>query len=50
MTALQDWLSDPPMVPRSVKALICDVLRRQPPVEEVPEPEPQLLARGLERC
>ncbi|MCV7283192.1 hypothetical protein H7J88_26505 [Mycolicibacterium flavescens] len=49
MTALQDWLSDPPMVPRSVKALICDVLRRQPP-EPVREAEPQLLARGLERC
>lgn len=49
MTALQDWLSDPPLVPRSVKALICDVLRRQPP-EQVSPAQPPLLARGLERC
>jgi hypothetical protein len=51
MTALQDWLSYRPMDPRTVKALICDTLRRQPAGQEVAAPaEPALLRPGLERC
>lgn len=51
MTALQDWLSYRPIDSRTLKALICGTLRRQPAEEEdAPPREPALLRPGLERC
>lgn len=51
MTALQDWLSYRPMDSRTLKALICDIFRRQPADEEAAPPaETALLRPGLERC
>lgn len=49
MTAVQDWLSNRSMDPRTLKTLICDVIRR-PPEEPAPPAEPILLRRGVERC
>jgi len=50
MTAVQDWLSDRPMDPRTLKTLICDVIRR-PTAENRQSPaQPTLLRPGLERC
>ncbi len=50
MTALQDWLSDRPMDPRSIKALIRDAIRGLSGDEPQTTPEPTLMGRGLERC
>jgi hypothetical protein len=50
MTALQDWLSDRPMDPRSIKALICDAIRVFSTDEPQSVPEPTLMGPGLERC
>ena len=50
MTALQDWLSDRPIDPRSIKGLICDAIRGLSAVEAESRPEPTLMGRGLERC
>ena len=50
MTALQDWLSDRPMDPRKVKALICDVIRGLAGDEPESLPGPILMGPGLERC
>ena len=50
MTALQDWLSNSPMDPRTLRALICDTFKGQDAEEPVPPAEPALLRRGLERC
>lgn len=50
MTALQDWLSDRPMDPRSIKALICDAIKGFSADETQSLPEPALMGRGLERC
>ena len=50
MTALQDWLSNRPVDPRSLKALICDAIRGFGADEPESGPEPTLMGRGLERC
>ena len=50
MTAVQDWLSARPMDPRTLKTLICDVIRRPAVEEAVPPAQPTLLRRGVERC
>ncbi len=50
MTALQDWLSERPLDPRNVKALIHDVIRGLSGDEPESLPEPTLMGRGLERC
>jgi hypothetical protein len=50
MTALQDWLSNRPVDPRSLKALICEAIRGLSTDEPEPLPEPTLMGRGLERC
>ena len=50
MTALQDWLSDRPIDPRNLKALICDAIRGLSTDECEPLPEPTVMGRGLERC
>jgi hypothetical protein len=50
MTALQDWLSMRTVDPRSLKAMICEVIRGAAADEPAAMPEPQLIRRGLERC
>ncbi|HEX2214723.1 MAG TPA: hypothetical protein VHH12_14970 [Mycobacterium sp.] len=50
MTAVQDWLKHRPMDPRTLKTLICDVIRRPAADEQPPPAEPALLRRGVERC
>lgn len=51
MTAVQDWLSNRPMDPRTLATLICDVVRRPAADEQAPPPaQPILLHPGLERC
>jgi hypothetical protein len=50
MTAVQDWLSNSPMDPRTLKTLICEVIRRPATDERIPPAEPTLLPRGVERC
>lgn len=53
MTALQDWLTDRPMYPRTLRALICGTFRgqtTQPAEHESSSAEPKLLRPGLERC
>ena len=51
MTALQDWLSNSPVTPKSVKALVCGPLRSVlPGKRETERSEPPLLRPGLERC
>ena len=50
MTAVQDWLSYRPMDPRTLKTLICDVIKRPSGDEPVSPVEPALLRPGLERC
>jgi len=50
MTALQDWLSDRPMDPRTIKSLIRDAIRGISGEEPIARPEPTLMGRGLERC
>jgi hypothetical protein len=50
MTALQDWLSDRPIHPRSVTEWICDAIRGPSADESQRVPEPTLMGRGLERC
>jgi hypothetical protein len=50
MTALQDWLSNRPVDPRNIKALICDAVRGLATDERERRPEPTVMGRGLERC
>ena len=50
MTALQDWLSNRPVDPRSLKTLIRDAIRGLSADEPEALPEPTLMGRGLERC
>lgn len=50
MTALQDWLSDRPMDPRTIKTLIHDAIRGLSADEPQSLSEPTLMGRGLERC
>ncbi len=50
MTALQDWLSDRPLDPRSLKTLICEVMRGASNEESAPPAAPTLLRPGVERC
>lgn len=56
MTALQDWLSYRPMGPRSLKSLVCNMLRDRSdePPGRIDEParrdEPVLIRPGIERC
>jgi hypothetical protein len=50
MTALQDWLSDRPIDPRSIKTMIWDAIKGFSGDEPEPLPEPTLMGRGLERC
>lgn len=50
MTALQDWLSNSPIGPRGIKAMICNVWRGLTAEQAAPVEEPQLMGRGLERC
>ena len=50
MTALQDWLNISPVAPRSIKAVIREAWRGLVSEESEPVDEPQLMARGLERC
>jgi len=50
MTALQDWLSDRPLDPRSIKTLIREAICGLSADEPHSEPEPTLMGRGLERC
>ncbi|BBX70535.1 hypothetical protein [Mycolicibacterium psychrotolerans] len=56
MTALQDWLSNSPVTPDAIKAVIRDAWRGLTSDETfdsgdvVPATAPQLMGRGLERC
>ncbi|MCV7222730.1 hypothetical protein [Mycolicibacterium elephantis] len=56
MTALQDWLKYRPMGPRSLKALVCSVLRDRSEAGQAPDEdstrrdEPVLIQPGIERC
>jgi hypothetical protein len=50
MTALQDWLSDRPMDPRSIPTLIRDAIWGPSADEPQSIIEPTLMGRGLERC
>lgn len=53
MTALQDWLSNSPVTPDAIKAAIRDAWRgltAEDTFEDVPDDQPQLMGRGLERC
>jgi hypothetical protein len=50
MTALQDWLSNRPVDPRNLKALVCEAIRAFATDEPESPPEPTLMGRGLERC
>lgn len=50
MTALQDWLSNRPMDPRNIRAMICDAIRGLSTDEPESLSEPTLMGRGLERC
>jgi hypothetical protein len=50
VTALQDWLSNSPVDPKSLKALICDAIRGLMSDESAKVAEPPLIRRGLERC
>ena len=50
MTALQDWLSNSPVDPRAIKALICDTFKGQDAEQPVPPAQTTLLRPGLERC
>ena len=50
MTALQDWLSDRPIDPRNIKALICDAIKGFSADGPQSLPEPTLMGQGLERC
>ncbi|MFG1933616.1 hypothetical protein ACGFK1_23660 [Mycobacterium sp. NPDC048908] len=50
MTALQDWLSTRPVDPKSLKGIVCDVLRNLTTDEQAKTQEPQLIRRGVERC
>ena len=50
MTALQDWLSNRPVDPRNIKALICDAIRGLSADEREPFPQPMVMGPGLERC
>ena len=50
MTAVQDWLSSSPMDPRTLKTLICDVIRRPAAEKQAPPAQPTLLRPGVERC
>jgi hypothetical protein len=50
MTALQDWLSDRQIDPRTITALIRDAIRGPSADEPESLPEPTLMGRGLERC
>ncbi|BBY83980.1 hypothetical protein H7I53_19330 [Mycolicibacterium pulveris] len=56
MTALQDWLKYRPMGPRSLKALVCGVLRDRSDATSAPDDEsarrdePVLIRPGIERC
>jgi hypothetical protein len=50
MTALQDWLSDRPMDPRTIKTLIHDAIRGLSADEPQSTAEPTVMGRGLERC
>ena len=50
MTALQDWLSNRPVDPKSLKAFIFDALRNLTAEEPAKSQEPQLIRRGVERC
>jgi len=50
MTALQDWLSDRPMDPRTITSLIRGAIRGISGDEPETFAEPTLMGRGLERC
>jgi hypothetical protein len=50
MTALQDWLSDRPMDPRTITTLIRDAICGLSADEPQSISEPTLMGRGLERC
>ncbi|MEO3760449.1 hypothetical protein ABGB19_19470 [Mycobacterium sp. B14F4] len=50
MTAVQDWLSNRPIDPRTLKTLICEVIRRPAAEESAPPARPTVLRRGVERC
>jgi hypothetical protein len=51
VTALQDWLSNSPVDPRSLKVLICDALKGLTGDESASVQDPPLiLRRGVERC
>jgi hypothetical protein len=50
MTALQDWLSNTPVHPATIKSLIRDVVRGLTSDDAGRADDPQLMGRGLERC
>jgi hypothetical protein len=54
MTALQDWLSNSPVTPDAIKAVIRDAWRGltsdDDTFDDVDAGQPQLMGRGLERC
>lgn len=57
MTALQDWLSNSPVTPDAIKAVIRDAWRGLTSDDDFDETfddgsavAPQLMGRGLERC
>jgi hypothetical protein len=50
MTALQDWLGDRPMDPRTITTLIRDAICGLAAEESQSIPEPTLMGQGLERC
>lgn len=50
MTAVQDWLSNRPMDPRTLKTLIWEAVRRPTAEQQAPQAQPVVLRRGVERC
>lgn len=57
MTALQDWLSNSPVTPDAIKAVIRDAWRGLTSDDDLDDTfadgaavAPQLMGRGLERC
>jgi hypothetical protein len=51
VTALQDWLSNSLVDPKSLKALICDALKGLTADEPATvQDRPLILRRGVERC
>jgi hypothetical protein len=50
VTSLQDWLSNRPVDPKNLKALICGALRGFGADEPAEAAGPALIRPGVERC